>query len=117
MKAFPLDKYEYYTHETKSGAKEVIAVSTYAGKIVRATAKCDPRDEYSEERGKRLAAARCNARVAAKRKARATKMLKEAELALVEAKARYEKMIHYHADACTEYNVATKEAATIAADM
>lgn len=117
MKNYPLDKYKFYPHTTADGVYEIIAVSTYAGKIVKAKAKCDPRDSYDVESGKKLAAARCNARVAAKRRARAARLVKEAEANYEAAKAYYEKMIHYHADACNEYNKATNTAAAIAAEL
>ena len=114
---FSLDKYTYYVHTTKSGAKEVIAISTYAGKPVKGTAKCDPRDEYKEQRGKELAAARCNARIAGKRKERANKMYQKAEAELKAAAAYYEKMSHYKMDADREYDIAVAEANALAADM
>jgi hypothetical protein len=65
--------YTYYIH-----GNEVIAVSTYAGKIVRGIAKCNPVDEFDVERGKVLAAARCNLKVAKKRRTRAAKKYQEA---------------------------------------
>lgn len=117
MKNYPLDKYKFYFHTTYDGTNEVIAASTYAGKIVKAKAKCAPDDQYNEEKGMKLAAARCNARVAAKRKARAAKLVKEAEANYEAAKAYYEKMIHYNADACSEYNKAIKTATEIAAEL
>ena len=58
--------YRYYMAGNK-----IIAVSTYAGKIVRGVAICAPNDDFDLEFGKKLAAARCNEKVAAKRYARA----------------------------------------------
>ena len=46
---------------------KVIAVSTYAGKTVRGIAICSPEDKFDIEFGKKLAAARCNEKVAEKR--------------------------------------------------
>ena len=68
MRNYTNDKYTYFVADKQ---KKVVAVSTYAGKIVRGVAKCDPRDEFSIETGKKLAAARCNLKVATKRAKRA----------------------------------------------
>lgn len=112
--AFPLEKYHFYTQETKDGVKKIIAVSTYAGKIVRGVAKCAPGDEYDEEKGKRLAAARCNARIAAKRQARAYRKCKEALAAKVEADRIYKKMYSYFCDSCASCFTAQSEEEAIA---
>lgn len=66
MKNFPLEKYRFY-----EAGNKIIAVSTYGGKIVRGVSICHPEDTFNKETGKRLAAARCNEKVAAKRYARA----------------------------------------------
>ena len=75
---YSLDKYKYFTYYDKNGKKTVSAVSTYAGKTVKGYAKCDPRDTYDFEAGKRLAAARCNQKVAQKRARRAATKFAEA---------------------------------------
>ena len=69
-----MSKYVFYTTKNK-----VIAVSTYAGKIVKGTAKCNPSDTFDLEKGKELAAARCNAKVAEKRRKRAVRKFEEAK--------------------------------------
>ena len=63
MKAF---NYKYVVTPDK-----VIALSTFAGCTVRGIAKCHPNDDFDEEYGKKLAAARCNEKISAKRYARA----------------------------------------------
>lgn len=70
-----IDKYKF--HFSKDGRK-VIAVSSYAGRPVRGIAKCSPEDENDIEKGKALAAARCNLKIARKRFARAAKKVDEA---------------------------------------
>ena len=106
---FSLDKYKFITHDN-----EVIAISTYGGKIVKGTAKCNPVDGYDEEKGKALAAARCNTRIAKKRKMRAEKKFKEADCSLKEALRHYEKMLRYYEDSNELYDIAVKEeAATV----
>ena len=83
--------YKYFTDH----AGKVIAVSTYAGRTVRGVAICDPRDKFDIEFGKKLAAARCNHKVATKRSARAWKKFTEAKEQLKRAQAYYDKMSAY----------------------
>ena len=78
----------------------VIAVSTYAGKIVRGIAKCAPIDTFSLEDGKALAAARCNLKISEKRHNRAARKLIEASAALNDAMRHVENMKHYYEDSC-----------------
>lgn len=91
---YPIEKYHFYY-----GPNKVIAVSTYGGKVVRGVAKCDPRDSYDVEKGKQLAAARCAAKVAEKRRVRANKELNKAIAALTAAEKRVNKMNDYFNDA------------------
>ena len=67
MKHFPIEGYHFFQHGNR-----VIAVTTYAGRTVRGVAVCADGDEFDIEYGKRLAAARCNYKVALKRRERAT---------------------------------------------
>ena len=94
---YDVSKYKYFT--TKN---QVIAVSTYAGKIVRAVAKCNPKDEYDLEKGKALAAARLSVKVSKKRKKNAEIKLAEAERNVAIAKHRKMKMTNYLTDATYE---------------
>lgn len=55
-------RYNYYVN-----GNTVICVSRYAGKNVRATAKCNPEDEFNLSFGKHLARARVDEKVAQKR--------------------------------------------------
>ena len=73
MKELDMTKYQFYT----DGKTKVIAVSTYAGKVVRGVAKCDANDTFSLEKGKELAAARCNQKIAKKRLTRAENKRRE----------------------------------------
>lgn len=92
--SYSLDRYRYY----KGKDNRIVAVSTYAGKTVKGVAKCDPRDEYNETLGKKLAALRCNLKVATKREARAKKMVIQARKELNAAQGRYDKMSKYFSD-------------------
>lgn len=96
MFEYPMDKYKYYICESQ---RKIIAVSTYEGKTVRGVAKADPRDLFDLEKGKQLAAARCNQKIAAKRKVRADRELKKAVTAFAKAQDRMMKMNEYYEDA------------------
>lgn len=109
---FDINKYAFYTYTDANGAHIVVAVSTYAGKVVKGRAKCDPRDKYDFKKGKELAAARCNARVANKRAKRAQAKLSEAIAAYSAAQAKVDKMNSYVVDsnaAAIEANEYVKE--------
>lgn len=105
---FPLEKYRYY----KDKDNKIIAVSSYAGKTVKGVAKCDPRDEYNEESGKKLAVLRCNFKVATLREARAKKMVIEAQKRLNEAQNHYDKMSKYFTDAYMKKAIAENDLMT-----
>ena len=104
---YPMDKYKYYTTKNK-----VIAVSTYAGRTIKGVAKADPRDTFDIETGKKLAALRCNEKVAKRRYARAQKKVKEAAQELDVAKNHYHKMLQYMNDSHDAYIQAEKEVNT-----
>lgn len=91
---FDYEKYRFYTNGNK-----VIAVSTYAGKTVRGVAKCDPKDTFDLEKGKKIAAARCSVKVAEKRFARAERKNDEAYSAWRAAERHLDKMSDYENDA------------------
>lgn len=114
MRTYTNDKYTYFVADKQ---KKVVAVSTYAGKIVRGVAKCDPRDEFSVEDGKKLAAARCAVKVAKKRNANANAQKKKAYNELVAKQNRLQKMNDYVDDSRRALNAATSELAAIEASM
>lgn len=101
---YPLSKYKFITNRN-----EVIALSTYAGRHVKGIAKADPRDKFDEEKGKALAAARCNAKIAKKRLARATAKIKLAQRQLEEARNYYSRMSDYFNDSQCELAEAKRE--------
>lgn len=100
MKNFPLEKYRYFTYtEKNTGAKCVCAISTFAGKKVRGVARCDPADTFDLEAGKKLAALRCNFKVAKLREKRAERKHIEAFEASEKARAYFDEMNIYFYDA------------------
>lgn len=68
-------KYEYFTDEKN---RMVIAVSSYAKKRVKGVAIAAPEDDFNYEKGRQLAKARCDAKIAKKRCRRAIKALQDA---------------------------------------
>lgn len=81
---------------------KVIALSTYAGKTVRGIAKCHPNDTFDVEFGRKLAAARCNAKIAAKRAANARRKYWKMEDELLEINKAFQKSCNYYTDAVAQ---------------
>jgi hypothetical protein len=100
---YPLEKYKYY-----QAGNKVIAVSSFAGRTVRGVAKCNPKDEFDLEKGKKLAAFRCNEKVARRRFARAIGKCDEAYDNYVKAEFAYDKAIMYEEDSYEEWIAAQK---------
>ena len=115
---YPVTKYRIVVHQHPDyNTTEIIAMSTYAGETVKGKAICHTNDTYSEEAGTKLAVARCAEKIARKRKARATRLLKFSKEQLAEAQRYVNKMTHYYEDACTEAAEAQAETADILAKM
>ena len=100
--------YKIYTHDN-----EVIAVTSFARRPVRATAKCDPRDTFDADFGKALAIARCDEKVADKRLAAAKKRLDRANEAMILAKRELDAANKYFNLAHEEHVDAYKTVATL----
>ena len=95
MNEFPLERYKFFVVNNM-----VVAVSSFAGHRVRATAKCDPRDKFDLEKGKRLAAARCNLKVAEKRRKHAHKQYLDLMREYQELAERVHSKRKYFSDSC-----------------
>ena len=106
---FSLDKYKFYKFKNENGGTTISAVSTYAGRTVKGYAKCDPRDNFDVEKGKELAAARCNLKIAEKRRDRASKKYMEAVRQADEAAKYFDKMKQYFMDADDQVDEAAAE--------
>ena len=74
----PTYQFYHFEHVRADGTKcmRVVAVSSFAGKPVKAHADCHPNDEFDAEKGTKLAIARCNYKVALKRQARADRKVR-----------------------------------------
>lgn len=103
---YPIEKYEFKvfekTNEDGSKSSVVIALSTFAGRVVKGVAKCIASDPFSLEKGKQLAAARCDIKVCMKRKKRALDKKKEVARKIEELNTYYNKMCSYYDDALNE---------------
>ena len=103
MAKYPVEKYKIVIHQHPDyHTTEIIAMSTYAGQVVKGKAICHVNDEYNEEDGRKLAIARCAEKISRKRKARATRLLKKANDQLTLAQKYVNDMTRYHTDACAE---------------
>lgn len=98
-KNYPIEKYKFIVIPEK---RKIIAISSYQGKVVKATAICHPNDKFDLEKGKELAAARCNEKVAEKRLRRANQKRNEAADIYYRAMHKYANMVAYEDDAIKE---------------
>lgn len=118
MKSFPIDKYHFYTATKVTGEPyKVIATSTYGGRTIRGTAKCSPDDNFDITKGKELAAARCNLKVAEKRSNRAYSAWCQAKKDYDVALKRFEDMNSYHDDALLAYEQAKNRVKNLLSEM
>ena len=115
---YPIEKYQIVKHQHPEYlGVEIIARSTYAGETVKGKAICPDSDTYSEDKGIKLAVARCAEKIAKKRAARATRLLKKANEQLTMAQKYVADMTAYHNDAVAELAEAQTEVADILATM
>jgi len=113
-----LDKYKFYVATTVTGEPyKVVAVSSYAGRPVRGVAKCARDDKFDLETGKKLAAARCNQKIATKRWNRASKRYDEANNAVKRAGRQLLLMADYYEDAVAAKAQAEKEVEELLKNM
>ena len=80
----------------------VKAISTYAGKTEAGYAMCHPDDQWDWEKGKALAIARCAAKIAKRRLARASMKVAEAQCIMDDAVCYLNDMTEYFADSADE---------------
>jgi cob(I)alamin adenosyltransferase len=85
-------KYVYYKNA-------ITAITSFGGKIIKGTAKCDPGDTYVKELGELIAKSRCDVKVARHRTRHAEKKLLAAKRELQRAKNYAAKMENYLYDA------------------
>ena len=103
VKDYPLEKYKFTVEGTT-----VTAESTYCGKPVTAVAKCDPKDEFSLDKGKKLSAARCNLAIAKLRSERAKSRFAECVIALQEITKDLKNTVVYRDESARAVKVAER---------
>ena len=108
--------YEYHQFKNENGGITIVAVSSYAGRKVKGYAKCNPDDEFDLEKGKALARARCNQKIANKRRNHAAKKYMEAVSAKYKAVREFERMKQYYIDSVDKLDVATDELVKICSE-
>lgn len=96
---------------------KVLAISTYAGRTVKGVANCSPDDTFDAAKGEKLAAARCNTKVAKKRVRNAERKLAEALRIRYEADEYVRKMTDYVATSKSELTEAEAELDAIVKGM
>ena len=95
-------KFEF-TYKIDEGNKVVVALSSFAGKTITGVARCAPEDTFDIDKGKKLAAARCNLKIAEKRMKYAEKCAGRAAKSLEYWVAEKEKAAKYEADSANAY--------------
>jgi hypothetical protein len=96
-------EYKYKIDEEK---RTVVAMSTFAGKVITGVARCAPEDEFNIEVGKKIAAARCSVKIAEKRVKRAETCYMIAVEAMKYWSYRLAKMKHYKDDSIVAFEAA-----------
>ena len=103
-------EYKYKIDEKK---RTIVAMSTFAGKVIAGVARCAPSDEFDIETGKKIAAARCSVKVAEKRMKRARLCYEIAVEAADYWNKRLAKMTKYRVDSERAFESAVDALATI----
>lgn len=98
MNTYPIEKYRFIVYPEK---RQVIAITHDAGKIIRGVATCAPEDEFDEELGKRIAAAKANIKVAKRRSRRASELYIQAVEEVTQAQQKLE---HYKQFLCDSHD-------------
>lgn len=105
-------RYKFYVAD-----KKIICVSSYAGKAVRGVAKCGPDDKFEIENGKKLAALRCDCKIAEKRMRRAMQKHSEALKLLEDARVYCDNMQRYYEESVAEFSKLTEDLAALEKSM
>lgn len=95
------------------GKNKVICVSSYAGKNVKGYAKCSDSDVFDLEKGKKIAQARVDVKIADKKCKRAQQKFADANVAFGDAATKLDKMRSYVLDSLNELEAAKNNLADI----
>ena len=103
---YPIEKYQFKvyekTNEDNTKSSVVVALSTFAGRPVKGVAKCMEGDPFSLEKGKELAAARCDYKVCVKRAKKAKKEYDEVVKKFDALYAKCKQVSSYYSDTLNE---------------
>ena len=97
------NNYKIYVDEKN---KTVIAVCRYAGRNIRAVAKCSPEDTFDINFGTKLAKARCDVKVAKAKIQNASNAYMKASVAADETQRKYDNMKQYYMDSVDQFDKA-----------
>ncbi len=103
-------EYKYKIDEEK---RTIVAMSTFAGRVVVGVARCAPTDEFNIELGKKIAAARCSLKIAEKRMKRAEACHANAVEGFAWWSARKAQMENYEFDSVEAYKKAVENLASL----
>lgn len=103
-------KYKYVIDEEK---RTIVALSTFAGEVVRGVARCAPGDVWDIEEGKKLAETRCSAKIAHKRLRRAEEMVEWAVDGFEYFAEQVEKYKKYESDSIEKVKCVTAQLAKL----
>lgn len=102
--------YQFYVNEKKG---EVIAVTHYAGRTIKATAKCHPDDVFDLEMGKKVAVAKAEIKVAKAKRRNAVVSYLDAAVVADAAHAHFNDMKQYYMDAIDQLDDAVEALANL----
>lgn len=97
-------EYQFFTYTRKDGSKVVKAVGSYAGRPISGKSICHPNDIFDENKGKELAAARCDEKITQKRCKRALEKYMASRVALAQALEKHSELSEYLLKTKSEHN-------------
>ena len=106
-------KYKFYQFYVDEKNRQVIAVTHYAGRTIRATAKCHPDDIFDLEMGKKVAVAKAEIKVAKAKKRSAVVSYLDAAVIADAAHAHFNDMKQYYMDAIDQLDDAVEALANL----
>ena len=98
-----------YKHVIDEEKRTIVALSSFAGQVIRGVARCAPNDTWDVEAGKKLAEARCAIKIAHKRLRRAEDMVKGYKEGLRYFTEQVKKYEQYELDSIESVKKATED--------
>lgn len=104
------EKYRFYCN---SETKTIVCTTFYKGKTIRGIAKCNPKDNFNEDAGKRLAYLRCKYKLMKNKFRRAEKAYKDAVIMAAKANSNLNKVTEFVNDIDYQLGLVTNELADL----